>query len=231
MDDGGCHVRVMLCGEGAQDIGRVENWSINPGPEEQSEGWLQPLIRKALGESVFSIIPRKKLVRLPGRPAIKPTPGGHGAKSSLAKIRAIQECCDVLVFMVDADTTSIKDWKSIVTEVEAGFDAVDGDVHCVACVPLSTSESWLLSDLESWTELGANTIVLPKKPEQLWGERHDPVGNHPKNVFARTCKEANLDDCVETRSLLMTYADPAQISKKCGNSFPPFWERVCSVNT
>src|SRR5579862_2623210 len=207
-------MKVMLCGEGAQDVGQIDLWSIRQERKIQTEGWLQPLLRKLLGNDLeFEIVPRSRLVSFPSG---KLRPPGHGRKAMAAKWRAISARCDVLVFMIDADTNDADKWSDKRQQIVDGFAAIPGEVRSVACVPTSTSESWLLSDAAAWVAIGLqDSSALPKRPESLWGEPREPDSDHPHRCFERICGKAGVPDCRATRAELMSRSTLDAIKAKC----------------
>jgi hypothetical protein len=212
----------MICGEGPHDVGRIAQWSIKTQSQVTQEGWLQPLLRKfSAADLEFEIVPRARLVKLPGPPKA-PLPSGHGAKAYIAKFRAHSSECDVVVFMLDADTADDGEWKKKVAEVHEGFNLVDGTTIAIACVPKSTSESWLLADPEAWASLTPIAVSLPKSPETIWGKKADPASNHPHAIFAKACGQADLEDSTETRHALMEAATVASLKAACPLSFGRF---------
>lgn len=225
-------MKVLLCGEGPHDIGVIEHWSIDSKKIEVSEGWLQALLGRILPDDLeFLLVPRSRLVSLPGRDK-PPYPKGHGRKAMLAKFRAVADDCDLVVFMVDADTPNSKEWSVKVEEIRDGFAKVETDRPvALACVPMSTSESWMLSDCAPWKTLGLKDAEtrLPKNPESIWGKKSEPQSNHPHCLFARLCAEANTTDSRETRHFLMSNADLQAIKQKCPDSFGPFVDAVASA--
>ena len=213
----------MLCGEGPHDVGRIEQWSIKKQSQVVEEGWLQPLLKKYANDEglEFEIVPRVRLMKLPG-PQKAPLPAGHGAKAFIAKFRAKSSNCDAVVFMLDADTSSDADWKNKLAEVQSGFDLVDGSTISIACVPKSTSESWLLSDEEAWNSLSEQKTDLPRRPEELWGAPNSAESNHPKSAFVKACAQVGLPDSTETRRALMEAASIDTLKQKCPLSFHAF---------
>lgn len=212
----------MVCGEGPHDVGRIDQWSIKSKTMTVQEGWLQPLIRKYVSDDVeFEIVPRARLVKLPGPPKA-PLPQGHGTKAFLAKFRAQSSACDVVIFMLDADTSDDAIWAQKVEEVRAGFDRVNGESVAIACIPKSASESWLLADEMAWKKITATEVTLPRDPENLWGRRDDPRGDHPHRCFAKTCDEAGLEDCTDVRRQLMEASSLDALKAKCPVSFGAF---------
>lgn len=223
-------MKILLCGEGAHDIGELERWSIFPDRQVEKPGWLQIVLRKILGRDdiEFIIVPRSRLVTLP-KSARRPLPKGHGTKALISKFRGVMEKCDLVVFMVDADTNDKAEWLRKRQEVIDGFNAFDGEVKAVACVPMSASESWLLSDEAAWQSVGAKGGgILPKRPEEIWGARNDPDGRHPHCYFARICEDAEVGDCRETRVEIMEKSDVGGMAKKCPISFQAFLDDVAA---
>lgn len=213
---------VLLCAEGKHDVGKQNVWSAQSKCFVDFEGWLQPLVRAVLGPTVdFEVKTRSSLFRIPGSP--KPATG-HGDKSYLAKRAAALEGCDLVIFMVDADSASKKRHQDVVGEIVAGFDAYqDQNVGCIACVPLSASEAWLLSDVSAWNVVsGVSVTGLPNQPETIWGARDNPNGDHPHQFFSRICNLAVLDDNSETRRALSERIDLSTIRQRCPISFVAF---------
>lgn len=213
-------MKVFIVGEGPHDIGATE-WCPKGKRMVETEGWLQPLLRNLLGSEV-TFVPKKHkdIILLPGMKH-KPWPPGHGAKAKMAKILA--KGCQFVVFMTDADTTDLAVWKSKCDDIQTGFDAIEDGVQAVACVPMSASESWLLSDREAWaSNFGKGSEGCPPKPEMLWGERDDPQGNHPKMFFRRFCLNYNASDTRETRFQVATSIQLDELRARCSISFVAF---------
>lgn len=139
-----------------------------------------------------------------------------------SKFRAKSEGYDVVVFMADADTKKLNEWRKKRADILDGFCRVDG-VDSVPCLPMSTSESWLLADAQAWDKLGLdNLAALPKQPEKIWGERKDPESNHPHQYFRRICDEAGVSDSREIRVQLADLVNCKTVQKTCPNSFVAF---------
>lgn len=223
-------MKLLVCGEGPGDIGRTE-WDINARQHVAHDGWLQGLLRTLLGpEPEFVTKARREVIILP-RDAknFRPLPHGHGVKALAAKLLAKAQGCDAVVYMLDTDSTDEKRWREIRDEVSAGFDEVTG-IPAVACIPMSASESWLVSDANAWKALGLSaSYSLHSKPEELWGARNDPDGGHPHQYFARICKEADVPDNPDTRRQLGLLLSPAELQAKCPISFRPFQDQVLAL--
>ena len=221
---GGAGLKVLLCGEGVHDVGRIEHWSIREAKKVTQPGWLQAVLLKALGpDTEFIVVPRSRLVSFSGAGQPRHNPRGHGAKAQIAKYRAISEGCDVVVFMIDADTADENGWAEKRNQVIVGFETINSEVKSVACIPMSASESWLLSDSEAWRELGLeDTDALPSHPERIWGSRQDPNSSHPHCLFRKICNIAGVADSRETRVALMDASSIDRLRESCPTSFVAF---------
>lgn len=221
-------MKVLLCGEGPHDIGIIDRWSISADRQAEQPGWLQVLLQKIFScEIEFVIVPRSRLISLPKMGP--PLPKGHGTKAYLAKFRALSDKCDLVVFMLDADTADEREWARKRAEVLSGFAAIDREIRAVACVPMSTSESWMLADPAAWDAVSQKKgLKLPKRPEKLWGVRSDPLGKHPHCLFKMKCADANLEDSRETRVLIMESSKIESVKEKCPISFSAFFEDLAA---
>lgn len=163
---------------------------------------MQPFIRQTLGNDVeINVIKRSELQILFRYRANRAS--GHGVKAMLAKQRASSGEYDALIYMVDADSNNRADWLEIVRQIEAGFQSSPGGAACIACVPMSASESWMMADPSAWKSFANyDGSDLPPRPETIWGNRDDPAGGHPHRFFRRVCDEAGVADCTDTRAEL-----------------------------
>ncbi len=217
-------IRVFICGEGKHDVGVPD--------EERStvrnDGWLQVVLRRLIGEDVqFRAVKRAGLVlQRREQRKYRPLPPGHGMKAMVSKLQARQEGYDLVVFMVDADSTDRKVWHSRRGEILEGFNRIVGVVD-VCCVPMSTSESWLLADSKAWAAVGlADLKVLPKRPERIWGKRKDPSSGHPHQYFRRVCLRAGVRNSLEVRLQIAELCDVSTLKEACPISFVGF---VCDL--
>lgn len=218
-------MRVMLCAEGPQDAGYKSRWDSKAREFVSTEGWLQPIVRKYCGMASFEVRYRRDLTLLQRSKTKKLR--GHGEKARLARLAAEADECDLLVFMVDADSNDERDWRTVTEDVLEGFAAHPDGPKAVACVPMATSESWLLADAEAWAGAGLkDTKILPRKPEEIWGGRDDPAGGHPHRYFARVCVNADVSDSACTRNALMEATSIEVLLSKCPNSFSFFHSQI-----
>lgn len=222
-------MKVLICGEGAHDIGETDFWCAQTRTYVSLEGWMQPLVRRIIGRDPveLSIKKRRDLTILPNEiRRLQPLPKGHGAKALFAKRAAILGGYDAVVFMADADDPSEKRWQEICEEIFEGFSRIDSEILSVACVPRSASESWLLSDKDAWRHVSGEEVDLPAKPEEIWGLRDDPDGGHPHRLFARCCVAANMPDERKTRLALAEASDLSIMAQRCPVSFVHFQQQL-----
>ncbi|MEY2926888.1 MAG: hypothetical protein RL367_1365 [Pseudomonadota bacterium] len=125
--------------------------------------------------------------------------------------------------MVDADSPRKTDWEEKLASIQNGFDFIEEKVACVACVPMSASESWLLSDADAWGAQAAFVVQeLKKRPEETWGKRDDPDSGHSHQVFNRVCEGAGRPDNRETRVAIAQSIDLQRARQACPVSLEPF---------
>ena len=217
-------MKVLLCGEGPHDIGLPNQWDDRRRDYVELDGWMQPIVRQALGDAPEFTVQRRIELQVQSRdPNRRHLPVGHGAKAYLAKRLAATSGYETLVFMADTDSTDIRDWRRIVGEIEAGFALLEAPVRCVACVPMSASESWLLADPDAWLEAtGYDGSELPSRPEAIWGARDDPAADHPHRYFLRICGAAGVPDDRETRVRIAEVIALPTARARCPQSLEPF---------
>ncbi len=216
-------IKVLVCGEGRHDVGEPKRPS---GKEATAgdEGWLQAFLRRLIpADTTFVVVQRRDLVlQRRQQREYQPLPKGHGGKALASKIRAATGGYALVVFMADADSNKRRDWDRTRSDILDGFDRVQGP-NGVPCVPMSTSESWLLADGRAWQGIGLTQLnLLPQKPETLWGSRNDPKGNHPHQLFRRVCDAAGVRDSRETRVDLAHSSRLDTLRSSCPRSFATF---------
>jgi hypothetical protein len=222
-------VKILIFGEGPNDVGRRE-WNRRTGDHTTEEGWLQPIVRRLRSTPGSETAERLRvLVSLPVRGAPRPL-SGLSLKAQIAKFRAATEGYTAVVVATDVDSADPRDHARKVEEIEAGFDAFPGEVAGVACVPMGTSEAWLLADEDAWRALGARNLrEIPRRPEETWGRPHDPDSGHPKCVFHRLCADNDVVDDTATRAILAETCDLGRINAACPIGFRPFAAAMAST--
>ena len=217
-------MKVLVCGEGDHDIGR-STWNARIKEHIYEEGWMQPILRR-LTEAELELIPARhaELVLLP-RDASRhrPLPPGFGGKALAATFKAKILNASVIIFMTDADSNNPADWREKVREIDYGFEQSPFHISGVACVPMSASECWLLTDNDAWISVsGRNGGFNETVAERIWGDRHDPEGNHPKHAFNRQCENFGVPDNRETRNEIAQHIEISKIAKNCPISYGGF---------
>lgn len=225
-------MKILIVGEGKHDIG-ARTWCQREKCYIEKPGWLQTLmfrIKKAELDISITAIRRSELkLTDQSKRRLMPLPEGHGAKALAAMQKAVIEGYDVVIFMADLDSNEEKDWYQHIAWMHAGYSKLNtsGSIVGIACLPKSTSESWMLSDVDAWVEAGLEdddaAAMRSLSPEMLWGIPSDPNGNHPKQVFSKFKRKIceNCDE-TETRVKLINSSNPSIILSKCSISFRGF---------
>lgn len=227
-------MRVLIVGEGPADIGYPDAWDSRTKRQMPLPGWLQTLLARMAkpGQALEMTAIRRDQIFLTDRQrqTNRPLPAGHGHKALAARLKAKLERYDAVVFMVDTDSPDDKDWHRHHGQISDGFQRLPDGPAAIICLPKSTSESWLLADRNAWAALGLpEADELPAAPEDLWGPRNDPAGDHPHQRFARTCQAAGVDDCRETRVAIAQQSDPRTLATRCRLSFTAFWSDLAGA--
>ena len=207
-----------------------------PGRHRQHQPGAKPSppesIMSLLDSSVLELeaIPRNRLILLPrDRSKHRPLPAGHGARALAAKLRALSDGHDAIIYMTDADSTHTTDFQHIRSEILDGLSRLRR-LREIACVPMATSESWLLCSIEAWTYLGlSNIALLPRRPESTWGRPRDMDGHHPHIDFRRACDDAGIHDGPETRADLAERVDLGELRRKCPISYGAFTDDLTAA--
>lgn len=228
------YAKILLCGEGPQDMGANPINDPRTGQISNLEGWMQPLIRKLADDDAildFIRLPRQRLMSMTGGKAPRLDLPGHAQAAYNAMRQAVLEDCSIVVFMVDNDHPNGRDrtkWRTICEQVWTGYKKAGQPVCGVACIPISASEAWLLADAEAWKQVGhPDCSQLPgNRAECIWGIKGDPDGNRPHEYFARMCRLANLNDNAPDRNLLAEHISTATLKTNCPSSFAPFAEAM-----
>ena len=216
--------QLLLCGEGPHEIGRRE-WSVRTETVEITEGWLQPLVARLRGSSGdAATVSLKELFTLPGpRPTHARPRSELARKAQLAMFRAMEQGCSGVVFATDADSAEPPRQAQKVRAIEEGFESVPDRLAGVACVPMGTSEAWLLADRDAWQQVGATDLrKLPRRPEETWGRPHDPDSGHPKSLFVAVSEANQIAPDQDLRAELARRMSTNLVGTRCPRSFAPF---------
>jgi hypothetical protein len=125
-----------------------------------------------------------------------------------------------------------QDFKFVYEGITKDFeDAISNDeIHCLAVVPKEMIESWLLSDEKAYPSIPVSP-ALPKKPEEIWGDRHNPESNYPKNYFKRILSQYSLEDNHNIYTDIASKSDIETIKNRCPESFNQFCNDMQSFIT
>jgi hypothetical protein len=137
-----------------------------------------------------------------------PKPKGMGLISARACRAAKALQCDAIVVLVDRDHKSERR-----SELDQGIEGCP-QPRAVG-VATEMLEAWILADPDILREAG---ISLPKKPEELWGDRKDPESNHPKHVLSRVqsaLRDKHLYDTMDRWSLTRALGDAPSLRAFC----------------
>jgi len=148
--------------------------------------------------------------------------------------------CRVVVFAHDVDKASGKKRnaterrhriRELHAEIEAGFGAVSGAerVLRIKATPLRMIEAWALGDrsaIEGVAGKGGEMSVVPKAPEEAWGEESDRSSRHPKCLLRRAL---GRDPTPDVFAEIACRSDVETLRVTCPDSFAPFLEEAKSV--
>lgn len=210
-------LRLLVFAEGKHEIGD-HDWRTN----RRLEGWIQPLLRRLLPNAQIQFEVRRigEMLTLPRRAGQGIRQKGLTRKGHMAAWSCLNsDGMDAVLFVTDADSRDRGEWQQKIDDIRDGLGK-QPEVVAIACVPKSTSESWLLCDADFWQgQLGLNAgNQLPGHPEDLWGYPHDPGSNHPKMLFERYCRLSGVEANAQTRARI---ADGMKLET---------WRQVCPVS-
>jgi hypothetical protein len=217
---------VFIVGEGVSDIGGLAH---EPPYHSDEPGFLQPVIHKAL-DGALEFAGRQ--LRLFGKRKVTGLTDAISRKAYLAAIFALDAEADALVFVTDTDkpegrntvAQARKRIRELRAAIELGFERAGySRDRRVIGTPCRTIEAWALADLGAVKDVARADSMprLPgnKKPEELWGEPHDPSSGHPKCVLARIF---GRDVAVSDLADIAERADLEVLRAECPLSFAPF---------
>jgi hypothetical protein len=127
-----------------------------------------------------------------------------------------------IAYHQDAD----RKYADVHKAIDSEFDPLrKKGFHCLTIVPKETIESWLLADENAYPGIPKNP-ALPGKPEERWGEPHNPDSNHPKCYFYRVLKQFRLGHKSDTYAQIAEASDIEVVKKRCPVSFGQFYADV-----
>ena len=204
-------IRVLLCSEGKTDQGYE---AYHDGEYTHCAGVMQIFLQKLAHDQKLCFVTKKRRdieeFRVYTR---KYEAKEHYIGRKLAAI-ARQEECKYIAYHRDEDN---KGFDNIYNTVHSYFTvAKEGEISCLAIVPMHMTESWLLSDADAFPSNPCNP-ALPKHPEKTWGKKGSD--RHPKKYLERVLRQFNSQPCADTYSEIADKSCVEVIRKRCPISF------------
>jgi hypothetical protein len=223
-------VNVLILGEGATDVGKPNSSG------QWQRGCVLTLIEKINQTVKINFFPVEKSA-LPKTLSKKNQKKFEGHGKNIQKLIIYSELNkinhDIVVYYGDTDKTSgtkntpIQAKNASQVAYLQAYDALHFfGKEGFAIIPLRMLECWLLSDDSSYVKTFGTEIKLPSNPEFLWGDKHDPASNYPKNILERILNNFGSSCSNQTFCELMKNIDLAKLYKKCPISVPPFLDKA-----
>jgi hypothetical protein len=225
---------VFLTGEGPNDIGRFAKETMYQEPsgrrrraQAPTSGLLPPILRRIAEEAGILIrLEGRKITHLPKQPARRVSAGAAAdARARRAVALAAAMDAQVVVFVADTDRN---DREMMMRSILAGLEADDGGSPAVLIgLPEPMIEAWALGDPDVIEELaGHDGEAVPRRPEELWGDKHNPSSNFPKRVLTRCLGH---EYTTEELGEIGERADLDVVAERCPSSFAPFLQRARAI--
>jgi len=146
---------------------------------------------------------------------------------------------DLLVFFSDTNKKqgekpsqieAKKQYKEKRSHIEEGFTVVEKhlNLHCILMMPLRILECWLLGDVEGFEGITCSPQKpqLPKKPEFIWGDVHNPESNYPKHYLRRILENCDFESKTDVFKDIVNHNNIDNLRKNCPNSFEQFYQDI-----
>ena len=241
-------MKIFLVGEGATDCG--QKWY----DERKAEyvwlnGPIQVYIHKAhpdaeilaMDKLTFSVESAERQVKRNGKTLRELSElSGHGKKAFFVADMAREKGCDVTAMYVDADKAQGPAPKSE-HECRKRYNEVCGDVKVglqkggakkyLAIVPMKMIECWIMGDPEAFPAAFGKAVdkALPKAPELIWGDEHDPASDYPKNRLQKVMTQCGTECCRETYTEIAEHSKLEVLSTRCPISFADFNDQLVGL--
>ncbi|MCK5524349.1 MAG: hypothetical protein KAI83_14550 [Thiomargarita sp.] len=234
-------LKIGLMGEGANDVGIADGcggWRFGTMPD-----YIERLLGSEFDLEFIPIEIRKEETK-----ALTITRSGKYSKIQFkgpAKklmfflMRKQKVDFDVLVFFSDTDKTQGKraseteaknQYEERRSYINEGFVIVEKrlNLHCILMMPIRILECWLLGDAEGFEGIGCSSqkLKLPKKPEFLWGNVHNPESNYPKHYLKRILKNCDSESNTYVFKDIVRHNNIDNLLKNCQNSFERFYQDI-----
>ncbi len=211
-------MKIAVFAEGESELGGRSD-------DPRDDGAAIAFVRSLLGarlEHELQIVPMKLSGRDLRRPDVRRA-HGESETAQLAYDETVRRGCDALVFFRDADN----DASGRRTKNLAGFSAAASrrarPLPAVLGLQINTLEAWLLADAGAFERaFGKPRPQLPRRCEELWGDRRDPASNHPKQVFRRFLSSLQIPRGRTTTTALAMNADLEVVARECPEGFGRF---------
>jgi hypothetical protein len=143
---------------------------------------------------------------------------GHYKMITALATVSITYGCKNIAYHQDADG----DYDVVYSAVDSKFaDLRASSFNCLSIIPKETIESWLLADKNAYPAIPENP-ALPGKPEDLWGNSHNPHSEHPKPYLSRVFEQFHLENNRDTYAYIAEKSDVETIKRHCPVSFGRF---------
>ncbi|MDO3411257.1 DUF4276 family protein [Saccharibacillus sp. CPCC 101409] len=225
--------KVLIYGEGPTDVGTVDpygNWS---------QGCIVRLLQKINPQISLEFIkpPHKKEITQINTLKKKGQPRLEGHAKIIQKLfiyAGMHEMkYDIIAYYGDTDRetgTRNSEVQARSASRDAYNEAVSAfsflRINGIPIIPLRMLESWLLSDPEAFLKAFNRRVTLPGRPELLWGDRHNPNSDFPKNKLQKILESIGQSASRETFCEIVENINIDTMEKNCPISFPPFIEKA-----
>ena len=125
------------------------------------------------------------------------------------------------------------DFDRVYNSVNGAMDEYrEKGYQCLAIVPKEMTESWLLADEYAYVAAYGNkpeNPALPKRPEDIWGEKKMPESDYPKHVIERVLNQYRKAANRETYREIAENSDIDTIKNCCPKSFTRFVDDLANM--
>lgn len=231
-------MKIFLVGEGPTDCGKAE-YRQRDGGYRWLDGPVQIFIRKYLPDAEIETLDRNSFLSESQNRKEKRNRRtltglkGHAVKAFYVSEMAKERDCYTAAVYVDADKDQGASQKTrhecqtrydeICGQLKTGFER-SGIGSYLSIVPVKMIECWLLADPEAFRVAFGKVPdpQLPKNPELLWGDKHDPDSDYPKNQLERILVQYGEKCSMEAYNTIAEAANRVTVETNCPISFSDF---------
>lgn len=231
--------RIAVTGEGPTDYGRSE-YNKKTGEHIWKWGPVRNIMNHCLesypchDEIDFVPVQKEQLK------SVKLLRSDKGVKGLSIPARKFVRYCresnlEYGIYYADADKRETagktmreakQHFHEVYSEVADGLEMGEKPAF-IPMVPLKMIECWLLADEKAFQEDGKKSPSLPKYPELIWGDKHDPKSDYPKHLLYRVLLQCYIGDGQSYQEIYCQLAERIRIDilrKRCGISFGQFYQ-------